>query len=640
MATISAYGLCWFMGLKFNAVTQVLILVLLGIGIDDTFVIMDSWWDNAHIVDMKERMLAAVSHAGPAITITSFTDLIAFLAGSATQLPAIKTFCYYAAIGIFFDFAYQITFVVAIAYLDSLRQAKGRRDIFCCAKAGDHDGWVGQLCIKTHDAKPKSTAAAGEDAAAADSPKVTKHSPDSEEARSEYEETEQEAITYQESDRGVLHYVVGEVIPRFILGNWIGKTIVLLITAVFLTFGIIGCTQVNMNFNHEWFVSSSHRYSDVLDMRDLYFEGRSIPTGLYTKQVDYPAYDTQVLLEDQMVAMDTNRWVVEGSTSSWLRALVEHVNRTQPVLLDTTARAGYTLIKPEHFYPSLQAFRRTPRGLEYNTDFAWADKTNTSVLTASRMFFLIKPGPLTDGQLAIDCIDELRDVLDKYGSFPWSFVFIFWESYKLFFTEITRNVGIAGACVFVLVTILSANPFIAFYVILSLGCVDVCLIGYMPWIGVELNSVSVVCIVLAIGLAVDYSVHIACAFLTVKSTSNEEHSARAQRAAFALWKMGAAVMNGGFSTFLAVLPLLFAQSYVFKVFFRMFFLIIFFGLWFGVLVVPIALSLAGPRANPGANDLLKQPWTNPLCAEFATAEPVPVHVEKEMDAVPVPEEAV
>eukprot|EP00754_Rhynchopus_humris_P027843 Rhum_TRINITY_DN15113_c1_g1::Rhum_TRINITY_DN15113_c1_g1_i1::g.140649::m.140649 len=43
MATASSYGLAWYIGIKYNNVVSVLILVLLGIGVDDAFVIMDSW---------------------------------------------------------------------------------------------------------------------------------------------------------------------------------------------------------------------------------------------------------------------------------------------------------------------------------------------------------------------------------------------------------------------------------------------------------------------------------------------------------------------------------------------------------------------------------------------------------------------
>ena len=70
------------------------------------------------------------------------------------------------------------------------------------------------------------------------------------------------------------------------------------------------------------------------------------------------------------------------------------------------------------------------------------------------------------------------------------------------------------------------------------------------------------------------------------------------RAFQALCDLGGSVLNGGLTTFMALIPLGLSDSYVFKVFFRMFALIIGFGLFHGVLVQPVLLSLIGPSSNP------------------------------------------
>ena len=46
-----------------------------------------------------ERIAHAMSHAGVSITVTSITDVLAFALGSTSQLPALSTFCTFAAIG-------------------------------------------------------------------------------------------------------------------------------------------------------------------------------------------------------------------------------------------------------------------------------------------------------------------------------------------------------------------------------------------------------------------------------------------------------------------------------------------------------------------------------------------------------------
>ena len=79
-----------------------------------------------------------------------------------------------------------------------------------------------------------------------------------------------------------------------------------------------------------------------------------------------------------------------------------------------------------------------------------------------------------------------------------------------------------------------------------------------------------------------------------------------QRIAATLSDVGAAVMNGGLSTFLAVCLLGTSQSYVFRVLFQCFFLTVTLGLAHGMLFLPVLLSLVGPAAYAfdvgGAND--------------------------------------
>ena len=55
-----------------------------------------------------ERVGRTMQQAGVAITVTSVTDFIAFGIGATTQLPALRSFCMYAAIGILTIFFFQV----------------------------------------------------------------------------------------------------------------------------------------------------------------------------------------------------------------------------------------------------------------------------------------------------------------------------------------------------------------------------------------------------------------------------------------------------------------------------------------------------------------------------------------------------
>ena len=90
----------------------------------------------------------------------------------------------------------------------------------------------------------------------------------------------------------------------------------------------------------------------------------------------------------------------------------------------------------------------------------------------------------------------------------------------------------------------------------------------------------------------DYSAHIGEAFL------QSEQKSRDECVVDALYSVGASVFSGGFSTWLAVVVLAGADTYILQVFFFMFALVTTLGLWHGLVVLPILLSLIGPNPDP------------------------------------------
>merc|ERR1719387_862359 len=117
--------------------------------------------------------------------------------------------------------------------------------------------------------------------------------------------------------------------------------------------------------------------------------------------------------------------------------------------------------------------------------------------------------------------------------------------------------------------------------------VDIDILGLMNLWDLTIDSVAIINLVLAIGLAVDYSAHVAHAFCQTPGT----HQERTEKA---VEEMGTAVIHGAFSTFLAVLILSVSQSYIFRVFFKQFFGICIFGGAHGLMFLPVLLSLIGP----------------------------------------------
>ena len=127
---------------------------------------------------------------------------------------------------------------------------------------------------------------------------------------------------------------------------------------------------------------------------------------------------------------------------------------------------------------------------------------------------------------------------------------------------------------------------------------NVCLFGLIHFWGLTVNPLVVLNIVVAIGISVDYSAHIAYSFLTSPVPKDQGYDTpekiRRYKARIALSKMGSSVFHGGFSTFLAILVLTQGKTYVFIVFFRIWVGICIFGMANGFLLLPVLLSFVGP----------------------------------------------
>ena len=94
----------------------------------------------------------------------------------------------------------------------------------------------------------------------------------------------------------------------------------------------------------------------------------------------------------------------------------------------------------------------------------------------------------------------------------------------------------------------------------------------MHFWGLTIDVISCVNLVIAVGLCIDYSAHVAHCFLVTeipdKSGQVPDWSGNDLRAIRALSDIGPAVLNGGFSTFLAFVVTSTSESHVFLTFFK------------------------------------------------------------------------
>ena len=165
--------------------------------------------------------------------------------------------------------------------------------------------------------------------------------------------------------------------------------------------------------------------------------------------------------------------------------------------------------------------------------------------------------------------------------------------------NVATSVGFSVVAVLLVLLFITGNFAVTILVTLSIILVDVYLYALLYYWGLTFNTIVLINIIIALGLSVDYSAHIAHTYLLTRPPQtayfhNSPKRKRLFKAKIAISQMGSSVFHGGFSTLLAILALGGSSSYVFVVFFKLWVGIIIFGMSSGFFLLPIVFSFIGP----------------------------------------------
>uniref|UniRef100_F1KUJ6 Patched domain-containing protein 3 n=1 Tax=Ascaris suum TaxID=6253 RepID=F1KUJ6_ASCSU len=127
LATGAALGTLFWFGFRFGSVLYVTPLLVLAIGVDDSFIMINAW---ERLCDARrgkslpndtlaERLAKVMVDVGPSITITSLTNVVAFGISSFSPTPEVSLFCIGNMVAMLFDYFYTISFYPAIMMLSA-----------------------------------------------------------------------------------------------------------------------------------------------------------------------------------------------------------------------------------------------------------------------------------------------------------------------------------------------------------------------------------------------------------------------------------------------------------------------------------------------------------------------------------------
>ena len=322
MGMISSYGLCQLLGFFFTSMHGILPFLLLGVGVDDMFVIIQSF-DNLSEEEQQDtlanRFGATMKHAGVAITITSVTDLLAFFIGGTTIIPALASFCVYAAFGILFIYFYQTTFFLAWLTIDQ-RRVDDRRDGCLCWRQKSAD-WSPTTCSRWD----------------------------------------------------LLGWVFNQL--GNILATWIGKTVVLLVTAAMLGVGLYGTVTLSTKFDYSEWVEEGTYLRRYIAAQRLHFPSEGDMVQIITTDLNYHAADLASLDAIVNTLLDDMEGTVDRkSVESWVKPFINHTNTVRGYT-GTDKLPGKADYNQQMFVRDLTGFLTSPGGGVYRSKFEF-DETD------------------------------------------------------------------------------------------------------------------------------------------------------------------------------------------------------------------------------------------------------------------------
>lgn len=533
LGSVFCMGLCSAFGLMFTQLHNVLPFLMLGIGIDDMFVLVQCY-ENLSVEEKKEdiakRFGKTLSYAGMAVSVTSVTNIVAFALGATTVIPALRSFCLFCSVGILAIFIYTLTFFTACMVLDQKRIDERRDGCFCCWRHGE--SWTPNKWTKKNylDIFLKKLA---------------------------------EISTHRAC-----------------------KVAITIITFSLFGLACYGISKLEQRFEERWLIPDDSYLAKWFDDRQEFFNNKGERGTIYV--AEFEMNGKQLDKVQSLVRKLANQTDIITEVDTWALGFSDFYDDS---MNSTTLQVE--LGKYLHSKDGLQFHDRFEfaNGARPKCNEEAPDVVMFKIQYQHPLF----SGPLEHVPAMNKVKDLIKEVNIEGRVFAKSIKYEFWEVDEILSAELIRSVTLALVCVFLIVIFMLANLTAAFLVLFCVMFTLVDVMGFMYFWGLTIDTTSCMLLIVCIGLSVDYAAHIAHGFLEQDGGDIKSREARLNlRTQKTLLKIGPAVFYGGFSTLLATILLAGSDYYLFIAFFKVFFLVVVFGLFHGLVFLPVVLCLVGP----------------------------------------------
>jgi len=558
MSLVSGYGFMWIIGVPFTCMHQILPFIIIGVGLDDVFIISGAFDRTDSRKSIEERMRHTMDEVGLSITTTTITTILAFILGSLSSIPGIKWLCWYAIPTIFFVYIYQITVFVAFIVLDERRIAANRRDIFFWIIVNDDD----------------------------DNNKDGAESYDENNTPREHDEKGNSNVPHEEhsddtSSRFMVWYSNQLMKPA-------SKVVVIVLFTLYLTFSAYNISQLTQEFNLKDFIPRGSYVSAFFDATDNYFT-YTRTVGVYFRGVEQTQEDVMLDMIDYVEELASMDMFVDDIPICWVKDLNEQ------------RETNLKLIQSLPFKEQMEFALSNPAVSEAFSEDIVRDEESGNI-TESRCWLLLSTNvDITNVTSQLEARVAEREVSSNFHAnigqhpefnfFSFDDFYLYWEFFSVCVEELAFSIvtGIIAVTLIAKVLIPHWTSGLLIFPMMTICYIN--LLGSLKLAGLKINAITYICCVAAIGLLVDFLMHILLHYYQVSGRTREDKVHKV------LLSMGSSIVLGGSSTFLGVIPLAFSTTTIFQSACSCFGIMIVLGIMHGLVLLPVVLSYWGPLIN-------------------------------------------
>ncbi|GBP11019.1 Protein patched [Eumeta japonica] len=667
ISVAAGLGLCALIGIPFNASsTQIVPFLVLGLGVQDMFLLTHTYVEQAGDVPREERTGLVLKKSGLSVLLTSLCNILAFLAAALLPIPALRVFCLQAAILLIFNLASMLLVFPAMISLDLRRRSASRADLLCCLIPESH---LPNKCTTSGDRK--RTQGKNDKNLWKDGTRQPLDPGDNGQLSEKSCCLSLSLTTWARN-----HYA------PFIMKPVVKVTTILALICVILA-SVWGATKVRDGLDLTDIVPENTDEHEFLSRQEQYFGFYSM-YAVTKGDFEYPTnqkllyeYHDQFVRIPNIIKNDngglTKFWLSlfrdwlldlqtafdsevasgcitqeywcknasdEGILAYKLMVQTGHVdNPIDKSLVSTDIKNGHRLvdkdgiINPKAFYNYLSAWA-TNDALAYGASQGnlkpqpkrWTHSpgdVDLKIPKSSPLIYTQLPfylSGLSDTESIKDLIIAVRELCEKFEAqglynFPSGIPFLFWEQYLYLRSSLALALACALAAVFVTTMVLLLNVWAAALVTLALATLVLRLLGIMALLGVKLSAVPAVLLVLCVGRGVHFTVHLCLGFIT-------SIGCRRRRACLALESALAPLVHGALAAILAASMLAASEfGFVARLFLRLLLALVLLGFVDGLLFFPVILSIMGPAAEV-------RPLEHPERLSTPSPKSSPVHPRK------------